>query len=123
GPSGPLSGVPGPSGPLSGVVGRPPGPSGLVAASGSGAAAACGRQSGVPVWAVAGEGRVLPGELWTALAGRLTSRGRAWNEVEEIVPLDWVDQIVGPEGREAVAEGLTRPTCPPVPELLREVRR
>src|SRR5579875_972562 len=46
------------------------GPSGLLACPGSHAAAAVARQSGIPVWAVAGVGRVLPARLWEALLGR-----------------------------------------------------
>jgi len=93
------------------------GPSGLVAISGSAAAAAVGRLTGVPVWAVAGEGRVLPGPLWDAIESRLQARGPRWDLDEEIVPLDWVDAVVGPSGVAHPAEAAARPTCPPAPEL------
>jgi hypothetical protein len=95
------------------------GPAGLVAVSGSAAAAAVARQVGVPVWAVAGEGRVLPGPLWDALASRLAGHVPPWTRDEEVVPASWVDVVVGPAGPTTMAEAAERPTCPPVPELAR----
>jgi hypothetical protein len=93
------------------------GPDGAVAVSGSAAAAAVGRQRNVPVWAVAGMGRVLPGPLWHALVEQLDRRGASWERAEEVVDLGWLDAVVGPDGLQAVAEAATRTTCPPVPEL------
>ena len=55
------------------------GPDGFVADGGSRAAAAVARHAGVPVWVVAGVGRVLPGPLWEASGARMddgeTTRG------------------------------------------------
>jgi hypothetical protein len=68
---------------------------------------------------VAGEGRLLPPPLWDAVVARWDTRGPAWDQDEEIVPLDWVDAVAGPSGVEPVAEALARPTCPPAPELTR----
>ena len=103
------------------------GPTGLVAIAGSAAAAAVGRQRGVPVWAVAPAGRLLPGPLWDALAAGLASgltpADAPWDELEEVVPLDWVDLVVGPSGAAEPAEAVADPTCPAAPELLRAVRR
>jgi hypothetical protein len=90
---------------------------GLVAISGSAAAAATARQSGVPVWAVAGTGRLLPPSLWEALTARLGTVDRRWDGQEEIVPLAWVDAVAGAEGVELVEAALARATCPPAPEL------
>src|SRR5437763_1604052 len=70
-----------------------------------------------PVWAVAGVGRVLPDQLWQALAGALADRTPAWAQDEEIVPLAWVDAVVGPAGVVPVEDALAWPTCPPAPEL------
>jgi translation initiation factor 2B subunit (eIF-2B alpha/beta/delta family) len=95
------------------------GPTGLVAASGSAAAAAVARQFGIPVWAVAGVGRLLPEQLWEALVVRLDERGEPWHQDDEIVPLEWVDTVAGPDGPEDVSTALERPTCPPAPELAR----
>ncbi len=95
------------------------GPTGVVAVSGSAAAAAVGKGFEVPVWAVAGEGRVLPADLWAGLVDRLAGRGPAWDQDDEVVPAEWIDAVVGPAGTQAFAEAVARPTCPPAPELVR----
>lgn len=93
------------------------GPEGFLAVSGSFAAAAVARRVGVPVWLVAGVGRVLPAGLWTAMTSRL-ERVQPWTAVEEVVPLDLVDLVVRPTGVTAdaclVAETAD---CPDAPEL------
>jgi hypothetical protein len=98
------------------------GPDGLVAAAGSRAAAAVARHAGVPVWAVAGVGRVLPEPLWAALVARLNRAGPSWELADEVVPLDLVDVVVGPAGRQTPTEATRRADCPVVPELLKETR-
>jgi hypothetical protein len=96
------------------------GPSGLLAAPGSHAAAAVAHQMGVPVWAVTGVGRVLPEGLWAALLARFDDTGlEPWDRAVELVPATLIDAVVGPEGRRDVADGLTDATCPTAPELLR----
>jgi translation initiation factor 2B subunit (eIF-2B alpha/beta/delta family) len=96
------------------------GPTGVVAAAGSHAAAAVARGAGIPVWAVAGVGRVLPGRLWEAMLFRLDERGdEPWDRAEELVPAELVDLVVGPVGRESPEVALNRPSCPVAPELLR----
>jgi hypothetical protein len=95
------------------------GPTGVLAASGSAAAAAVGKGLGVPVWVVAGEGRMLPPDLWDALADGLAGRGPAWDQPEEVVPVEWIDTVVGPTGALSVEDALARPTCPAAPELVR----
>ena len=90
---------------------------GLLAVSGSAAAAATARQSSVPVWAVAGVGRLLPPSLWNSLLHHLPDAAFGWDRDEEFVPLAWVDAFAGPDGVVTVAEALVRPTCPPAPEL------
>jgi len=95
------------------------GPTGVLAVSGSAAAAAVGKGFEVPVWVVAGEGRVLPADLWGGLVDRLAGRGPAWDQDEEVVPVEWVDAVVGPTGTLPVPEALARLTCPPAPELVR----
>ena len=97
------------------------GPDGLVAASGSRAAAAVARHEGIPVWAVAGEGRFLPGRLWEALLGRLDGRGDPWDADEEVVPLDLVDAVVGVWGVLEPAAALARTDCPIAAELSKGV--
>jgi hypothetical protein len=96
------------------------GPEALVAAPGSWAAAAVARSAGVPVWAVAGAGRIVPAGLWPALTGRLAGGATApWAIGHDLVPLDLIDRLVGPKGPEPVADGLRRGTTPDVAELRR----
>jgi len=95
------------------------GPDGLVATAGSRAAAAVAAHAGIPVWAVAGVGRVLPAGLWAALRSRLADIAEPWAAAAELVPLDLVDVIVGPGGIETVEEALARAGCVAVAELTR----
>jgi hypothetical protein len=96
------------------------GPSGVLAAAGSHACAAVAHHRGVPVWGVAGAGRVLPGRLWDAMLARLDDRGdEPWDRAAELVPATLLDAVVGPHGVEAGRAGLDRPSCPVAPELLR----
>lgn len=96
------------------------GPSGLLAAAGSHAAAAVARTRGVPVWAVAGVGRVLPGRLWEAQLSRLDSQGEEpWERPFEVVPVELVDQVVGPGGCRPGADLGAAADCAVAPELLR----
>lgn len=94
------------------------GPTGFIGVSGSLAAAAVARQVEVPVWVVAGVGRLLPPRMWDALAGRLaTHLVDPWDSGEEIVSLSLVDQVCGPWGLEEPAAALRRTDCPVAPEL------
>lgn len=95
------------------------GPDGFVAAAGSRAAAAVGRSARVPVWVVAGEGRVLPAPLWQAMVSRLEGGPDPWDRPDEVVPLSLVDQVVGPDGPRPPVDAPGRADCPPVPELTR----
>jgi hypothetical protein len=94
------------------------GPAGFVGVSGSLAAAAVARHAAVPVWVVAGVGRLLPARMWEALAGRLATRaGDPWDLDEEVVPLALVDRVCGSSGLEAPELALRRTDCPVAPEL------
>jgi hypothetical protein len=95
------------------------GPGGFVAVSGSRAAAAVARTAGVPVWVVAGVGRVLPARLWDVLVSQLDADDDPWELAEEVVPIDLADSVVGPGGCLPAAEAYTRADCPVVPELLK----
>jgi translation initiation factor 2B subunit (eIF-2B alpha/beta/delta family) len=95
------------------------GPDAFVAASGSRAAAAVARHAGIPVWLVAGVGRLLPGRVWESLTSRLDEIADPWELEDEIVPLDLVDRVIGPAGPESVAEALARTDCPIAPELFK----
>jgi hypothetical protein len=97
------------------------GPGGIVAVSGSRAAAAVARQAGRQVWVVAGVGRLLPGRLWDALVGRLELAGEPWGAAEEVLPLALVDVMVGPWGALAPAAALEQTDCPIAAELFKGV--
>jgi hypothetical protein len=73
------------------------------------------------VWLVAGVGRVLPPAVFDAMCRRLGTEGPDLTEAtDEVVPLDLVDQVVGPGGLETVGEALGRAAdCPVTPELFR----
>lgn len=94
------------------------GPEAFVAVAGSRAAAATARHAGIPVWLVAGRGRLVPGRIWQTLSGQLADRHDPWDRDDEIVPLDLVDRVVGPSGPEEVSVALRRTDCPIAPELL-----
>jgi hypothetical protein len=96
------------------------GPSGLLAAPGSMAAAAVAHQRMIPVWGVTGVGRVLPARLWDSLLARLDDSGdEPWDRPVELVPDGLLTQIAGPDGIVDVEAGLQAATCPAAPELFR----
>ena len=97
------------------------GPEGFVAVPGARAAAAVARCAGLPVWLVAGAGRVLPRGLWSSLVVALSAVAaeEPWAAQDEIVPLDLVDAVVRPSGLVRTAELVSGPAdCPDIPELL-----
>lgn len=92
------------------------------AVAGSRAAAAVAREAGVPVWVVAGAGRVMPARLGEAMRRRVEAdRQHPWDRDDELVPLALAGQVVGPDGPEPPAEAAGRSDCPVTPELLRQV--
>ncbi len=93
-------------------------PTEFLAVSGSRAAAAVARHAGVPVWLVAGVGRLLPERMWLPIRERVLG-DETWDADDEAVPLDLVDRIVGPAGPQEVAEALRRTDWPVAPELFK----
>jgi len=91
---------------------------GFVAVAGSRAAAAVARHAGVPVWLVAGVGRVLAPPLWQALAARL-DHDAPWDADDEVVPGDLVDVVMGPDGPAGLSATVAARSGPVAPELLR----
>lgn len=89
-----------------------------LARTGSRAAAAVAHHAGVPVWLVAGVGRVLPERMWNYVRD-LSIDDDPWDADLEVVPLDLVDRVVGPGGLQPVRELTYRIDCPVVPELFR----
>lgn len=93
------------------------GPEGFLAVTGSHAAAAVAYTEQIPVWVVAGAGRILPSRLWGALVDRVTALGHPWDIDWEVVPLELATAVVGPEGPLAPADALELVDCPDAPEL------
>jgi len=93
------------------------GPGGFLAVSGSHAAAAVAYTEEIPVWVVAGAGRVLPARLWGALVDKVTALGDPWDTDWEVVPLELATAVVGPEGPLSPADALESVDCPDAPEL------
>jgi hypothetical protein len=69
------------------------------------------RDASVPLWGVAGVGRVLHDQL----LGEVIRR--AGDDIELIGPGAF-DFVVGPSGLESPVEALSRGRCPPAPELV-----
>ena len=95
------------------------GPAAALVPAGSLAVAAAARHAEIPVWAVAGVGRLMPARMFEALAGRWSDSVDPLDAVEELMPLDLVDRLAGVDGVVEVAQGLVRTDCPIAPELFR----
>lgn len=93
------------------------GPGGFLAVAGSHAAAAVAYTEEIPVWVVAGVGRVLPDRLWRAMVDALAAAGDPWDAYWEVVPLELATAVVGPDGPQPPFEALVRADCPDAPEL------
>ena len=93
------------------------GPGGFLAVTGSRAAAAVAYTEQIPVWVVAGAGRILPERLWAAMVERVTALGHPWDADWEVVPIELATAVIGPEGLLAPAEAMDRVDCPDAPEL------
>ena len=86
---------------------------------GASSVATAAQQMEIPVWLVAGLGRVLLDQMWigaTDLALRDQRRHRSYHDFE-VISLDCVDTVVGPSGPHPVSELRFRRECPIVPEL------
>lgn len=95
------------------------GPELLLARCGSRGVAAIGYCDEIPVWAVAGRGRRLPGALWDGMLARLHDLDEPWEHGVEVVPLATVSHVCGPGGLEPTAAADLGPECPAATELLR----
>lgn len=98
------------------------GADGILAVTGSRAAAAVAYCSEIPVWAVVGLGRRMPGPMWRAVLDRLEAED-PWEADDEFVPAGTVSHLVGPDGYALGVAGLDKADCPVAPELLRSVGR
>lgn len=95
------------------------GPTHALVPQGSLAAALAARHHGRPVWLVAGVGRWLPGPLFGIVERDLARAPEPWDDDDELLSLDLVDAVVGPDGPEPVDAARRRTDCPLAPELLR----
>lgn len=93
------------------------GPGGFLAVAGSRAAAAVAYTEEIPVWVVAGVGRVLPQRLWGAMVDAVGAVGDPWDADWELVPLELATAVVGPGGPQTPDSALARADCPDAPEL------
>ena len=93
-------------------------PNEFLAVSGSRAAAAVARHAGIPVWLVAGVGPAAA-RAHVAACANGSRTDETWDADDEVVPLDLVDRIVGPDGPREVADALRRTDCPVAPELFK----
>ena len=93
------------------------GPGGFLAVTGSRAAAAVAYTEEIPVWVVAGVGRILPERLWGAMVAKVTALVDPWDADWELVPLELATAVVGPAGPLAPADALAAVDCPDAPEL------
>lgn len=93
------------------------GADGFLAVTGSRAAAAVAYTEEIPVWVVAGVGRILPDRLWQAMVGKVTAMVDPWDADWEVVPLELATAVVGPDGPLAPADALATVDCPDAPEL------
>lgn len=97
------------------------GPDAALCLPSSRAAAAVAQAAGRTVWLVVPVGRALPGPLWAACVKGAIDDDEPWEAGLDVVPLDLVDRIVGPDGLADVATG-TVATCPAAAELLKAGR-
>lgn len=93
------------------------GPGGFLAVTGSHAAAAVAYTEQIPVWVVAGVGRILPARLWGALVDKVAALGDPWDGDWEVVPLELATAVVGPDGPLSPPDALELVDCPDAPEL------
>ncbi len=98
------------------------GPSELLAAQCSRAAASVGYCSEVPVWMVVGRGRRLPAAMFDTVLERAAAEargGNAWHAPYEPVPAALGTTFVLPDGVLSADEAVLSAECPLAPELLR----
>lgn len=93
-------------------------PSEFLGVAGSRAAASVAKASGVPVWGVAGVGRLLPERMWLPVRERIIP-DEPWDADDEVIPIELLDRIVGPTGALDIADALRRTDCPVATELFK----
>ncbi len=95
------------------------GPTQALVPAGSRAAALVARDVGVPVWLVAGVGRLLPARMFDALSSRWELRSDPLDAPEEVFSLGLADKVACQVGVVDVVDALGTTDCPIAPELFR----
>ena len=95
------------------VVARAAGPGSVLVGRHSASAAAAGARAGNDVWGVVERGALLPGPLWDQLVQRALPVTRM-----QVLEASEFSAVIGDQGLGPSEEVLSRPTCPPVAELL-----
>jgi len=92
------------------------GPTSMLVPLGSGPLVASAHLAEVPVWAVAGPGRVQPAVMWDGFAAAALPVGPpGWTSGFEVVPVARVDTLVRPGGAVPAPAGAATPDCPSEP--------
>lgn len=86
---------------------------------GSLASLAVARRCDTPTWGAIGIGRMLPARVWTALTSRLDDAADPWDRPDDLVSLELLDSVLGPDGIESVQDAVRRTACPIAPELFK----
>jgi FAD/FMN-containing dehydrogenase len=95
------------------VAARAAGPVSVLVGRHSATAAAAGARAGNDVWVVVERGALLPGPLWDHLVQRALPVTRM-----KVLEASEFSAVIGDQGIGPAAEVLSRPSCPPVAELL-----
>jgi hypothetical protein len=95
------------------VAARAAGPGSVLVGRHSASAAAAGVRAGNDVWVVVERGALLPGPLWDQLVPRALPVTRM-----EVVEASTFAAVIGDQGLGPFEEVLSRPSCPPIAELL-----
>ena len=95
------------------VAARAVGPGSVLVGRHSASAAAAGARAGNDVWVVVERGALLPGPLWDQLVQRVPPVTRM-----EVVEASAFSAVIGDQGLGPFEEVLSKPSCPPVAELL-----
>jgi hypothetical protein len=95
------------------VAARAAGPGSVLVGRHSASAVAAGARAGNDVWVVVERGALLPGPLWDQLVERALPVTRM-----EVVEASAFSGVIGDQGLGSFEEVLSKPSCPPIAELL-----
>ena len=95
------------------VAARAAGPGSVLVGRHSASAIAAGARAGNDVWAVVERGALLPGPLWDQLVQRALPVTRM-----EVVEASAFSAVIGDQGSGPFEDVMSKPSCPPIAELL-----